>query len=81
MKRPTGLRTRNAVEALIARAAESCSAAERPECTCYCHGALHGQPHSAEWLDRLASAVYEQQFRYIKPEYRQFYERRDGDES
>jgi hypothetical protein len=74
MKRPPGLRTREATLALILRAAESCSAAEHPECRCYCHGALHGAPHSEEWLERISHAVYEQQFRFIKPEYRAFYE-------
>ena len=75
MKRPPGLRTREAVASLIARAAESCSAAEHPQCKCYCHGAMHGQPHSAEWMERISDAIYEQEFKFTKREFREaFYE-------
>jgi hypothetical protein len=74
MKRPAGLRTREATLALILRAAESCAAAAQPECKCYCHGSMHGQPHSSEWVEKISAAIYEQQFRFIKPEYRHFYE-------
>lgn len=73
--RPSALRTRAASFALTLRSAEACEQAVWPACTCPCRGALHGMKHSPEWVARTSSEEYEKQFRFIKPEYRVFYEK------
>lgn len=75
ISRPSGLRTREAAFALILRNAEACEQAVREQCTCACRGLLHGMRHSPEWVAETAKVEYEKQFRFIKPEYRVFYEK------
>jgi hypothetical protein len=74
MKRPYGLRTREATASLIRRNAEACEGARWPACQCHCGGALHGKKHSEKWISETADQIYDQTFAILMPEYRKFYE-------
>jgi hypothetical protein len=62
------IRSKSGTEGLLRRNALACESAKWPQCTCHCKGALHGQKHSEEWLEKATEEAYERQFKYLVKE-------------
>lgn len=44
-------------ESLLRNNALACEEAKRPICHCRCQGALHGKPHSEDWMREQLAAM------------------------